>query len=187
MADKFKEIPYVEFHNWIYGAIEFAEEVGIHPCKEFALTRYLLEEDDDNIDLIEYEYGQDGKHFLVCETVDEAKKYMPMLLKNIGDDFYFMVDGDTFEATEWEDVRTGKKRPAAPEEREEEWDGEDDDGLGDIESKNVESIFTCSVELSRLLCGADYYQRTGRTYHLPATSSSQTCTSWIQWAMYYPA
>lgn len=38
------KISYNEAHNFIYGAIAFAEEFGIKPDKSFALTQYILEE-----------------------------------------------------------------------------------------------------------------------------------------------
>lgn len=81
------EISYEEAHNRIYGAMAFAEEAGISPHKGFAITRYILEEDDDNIPLIEYEYGHNGQHFLVASNGREADKYLPLLEKNLGDNF----------------------------------------------------------------------------------------------------
>ena len=57
-----RECSYEEAHNWIFGAVEFAEEAGIAPDKSFSLTRYMLEEDNDDIPLIEYDYGKNGRH-----------------------------------------------------------------------------------------------------------------------------
>ena len=37
----------------------------------------MLEEDDDKIPLIEYEYGKDGKHTLVAHSGLEASRYLP--------------------------------------------------------------------------------------------------------------
>jgi len=56
---------YVIVHNIIFGAIAFAEEHDYKPQKDFALTKNILEEDDDNIELIEYEFGKDGEPFLI--------------------------------------------------------------------------------------------------------------------------
>ena len=92
-----EECSYEEAHNWIYGAIDFAEEGGIKPDKSFALTKYILEEDTDDVPLIEYEFGKDGKHLLFVHSVLEAGKYLPTLRKTLGDDFEFMI-GD-----EWDD------------------------------------------------------------------------------------
>ena len=89
----FRECSYEEAHNRIYGAIAFAEETGIAPHKSFALTKYMLEEDTDDIPLIEYEYGKDGKHLLICETQLEASKYLPLLEKNLGKGNYDYIIG----------------------------------------------------------------------------------------------
>lgn len=88
-----KECSYHEAHNWVYGSIAFAEEAGIEPDKSFGLTQYMLEEDNDEIPLIEYEYGKDGKHFLVAHSRQEANKYLPLLEKNLGEGNYdFIVE-----------------------------------------------------------------------------------------------
>lgn len=89
-----KECTYNEAHNWVYGSIAFAEEAGIEPDKSFNLTQYMLEEDTDDIPLIEYEFGKNGKHFLMCHTNLEASKYLPLLKKNLGDNFDFAINMD---------------------------------------------------------------------------------------------
>lgn len=83
-----RKCSYDEAHNWIYGAIAYAEEAGIEPDKSFNITQYMLEEDDDNIPLIEYEYGKDGKHLLVAHSHLEVSLYMPLLKKNLGEGNY---------------------------------------------------------------------------------------------------
>ena len=86
-----QQISYEEAHNLIYGAIAFAEEAGIHPHKGFATTQYLLEEDTEDVPLIEYEYGRDGKHYLFTRTRQEAARYLPILRKHLGDNFDYVV------------------------------------------------------------------------------------------------
>ena len=85
------EISYEEAHNRIYGAVAYAEEAGIAPDKSFSLTQYLLEEDTDDIPLIEYEYGKDGMHHLVVHSNLEASRYLPLLEKNLGDNFTYAI------------------------------------------------------------------------------------------------
>lgn len=90
-----KECTYTEAHNWIYGAIAFAEEAGITPHKSFNLTRYMLEEDTDDVPLLEYDFGHEGKHFLVVDSKLEASRYLPLLQKNLGEgNFDFMIRDD---------------------------------------------------------------------------------------------
>ena len=56
---------YVLVHNIIYGANAFAEDNGYKTCKEFNTTQFILEEDTEDIELIELEFGKDGKPFLI--------------------------------------------------------------------------------------------------------------------------
>lgn len=87
-----EEIPYVEAHNIIYGGIAFAEDADIPPHKDFALSRYVLEEDTDDIPLIEYEYGRDGKYFLIVGPNGRDRLYLDRLRKKFGDNFDYLYD-----------------------------------------------------------------------------------------------
>lgn len=86
-----EEISYNEAHNIIYGAIAFAEEAGIPPIKDFDLTQYVLEEDTEDIPLIEYEFGKDGKYYLICgEAYPRDKMFIEPLKKRLGDKFNYI-------------------------------------------------------------------------------------------------
>ena len=84
-APDMRECSYEEAHNWVYGAISWAEEAGIEPDKSFNITQYMLEEDTDDIPLIEYEFGHQGKHLLMANSVSEASRYLPLLEKHLGE------------------------------------------------------------------------------------------------------
>lgn len=84
-------VSYNEIHNLIYGAIAYAEDFGMEAHPDFKLTQYLLEEDTDDIPLIEYEFGKDGKPFLVARSNFEAANYKPILQKHAGDDFGMVI------------------------------------------------------------------------------------------------
>lgn len=86
-----REASYEEAHNIVYGALSFAEEAGIGPCKDFALAKYVLEEDTDDIPLIEYQFGKDGMHYLFANSQLEASRYLPLMSKNLGDGNYRYV------------------------------------------------------------------------------------------------
>lgn len=88
------ECSYEEAHNWIYGAIAFAEEGGITPHPGFVLTQYFLEEDTDDVPLIEYDFGENGKHLLIANSKLEASKYVPTLKKNLGDNFEVIIQAE---------------------------------------------------------------------------------------------
>ena len=106
-----KEITYNEAHNWIYGAIAFAEEAGIAPHKDFNVTQYMLEEDTEDIPLIEYNYGKDGKHFLVAMSQLELSRYFPILKKNLGDDFDYVLQDGEDEYDDYEEVQDEDEEP----------------------------------------------------------------------------
>ncbi|MFP4096350.1 MAG: hypothetical protein ACLFUB_17850, partial [Cyclobacteriaceae bacterium] len=82
---------YVEAHNIIYGAIAFAEELGFEPHKDFGLTKYYLQEDDDQVDLIEYEFGKAGKPVLCINTGDNVNRYTAQLDRSVGKGNYEVV------------------------------------------------------------------------------------------------
>jgi len=50
------------------------------------LTQYFLEEDTDDVPLIEYEFGVNEKHVLVCDSQMDASQYLPLLRKHLGED-----------------------------------------------------------------------------------------------------
>ncbi len=72
------EIDYDFAHNLIFTGLEYASELGLDPHPDFKLTKYILEEDDDNIPLIEVECGLAGKPFFIYG--DEIN---PMKIDNI--------------------------------------------------------------------------------------------------------
>lgn len=94
-----EKVPYVELHNWVFGAVEYAAEAGLFPHKSFGIAKYLLEDDEDeSIPIIEYEFGHDGKHCLVCNSLDELFRLQPILDKNLGKDNYtWTVGGVSFD------------------------------------------------------------------------------------------
>lgn len=90
-----QEIPYNELHNLIYGAVAYAEDLGIDPHPDFALTRYILEEDDDRIPMTEYEFGKNGMPLLVVHSQLEASKYLPILNKSVGEgNYHYIIRAD---------------------------------------------------------------------------------------------
>ena len=104
LSDDLCECSYNEAHNWIFGAIAFAEEAGITPNKAFNLTKYFLEEDTDDIPHIEYEYGKDGQHFLVANSNLEASRYLPLLKKNLGEgNFKYIINDYGYEDDDFDD------------------------------------------------------------------------------------
>ena len=92
-----EETDYNFVHNLIYGAIEFAEEAGIMPPREFNKAQYILEEDDENIPLMEFEFGKNGKHFLIVTPDGREKLYLKRLQERLGENFDFIYLEDDWE------------------------------------------------------------------------------------------
>jgi hypothetical protein len=71
-------------HNLIYGAIDYADELGFSPNKDFRITEHLLDSDliDDGID--ELVFGRDGKPFFIAGPYDDIKRITGILERNVG-------------------------------------------------------------------------------------------------------
>ncbi len=82
-------IDYPLAHNIIYGAIEYADQYGFEPKKDFdKITQYILEEDED-VELIDLEFGYKGKPYLIIKDDNEPYlKYKSILDKTVGPDGY---------------------------------------------------------------------------------------------------
>lgn len=113
------EATYEEAHNIVYGAIAYAEDLGVKPDKSFDLMQYMLEEDTDDIPLIEYEFGKDGTPCLAVNSKLEASKYTPILDAS-GIDYEVVVsddDDDIFsDLKKYPDVPYSYQAPQYPEE-----------------------------------------------------------------------
>lgn len=100
--DRMVEIPYEVAHNLIYGSIEFAEEAGIEPVDAWDITQYILEEDDENVPLIEYQWGLNGMHYLLAEDRLEVSCYLSTMQEHLGRNFKFRVGDSTAYIGGWD-------------------------------------------------------------------------------------
>ena len=113
------KISYTLGHNIIYGAIAFAEEIGFHPYKNFELTKYILEEDDESVDLIDLKFGHKGKPLYVSSSVnpDEARRVKAHLEQRLGSgNFNFIKEEDLdafFEGEDQSDEPANGNKPVA--------------------------------------------------------------------------
>ncbi|MDE6576720.1 MAG: hypothetical protein K2K58_00915, partial [Muribaculaceae bacterium] len=96
--DILKETEYDFVHNLIYGAIEFAEEGDIEPVPAFDIWEGMLAEDNDDIPLIEMEFGKDGKHFLITEPGSPSSLLIPKLKSKLGENFSYMFIGNDIDS-----------------------------------------------------------------------------------------
>lgn len=89
------ECDVVQAHNIIYGAIDYAEDIGFKPHNEFKITEFILDSDliDDGID--EIEFGKDGKPYYFAGPYDNVRQIMGILERTVGkDNFEFTVSQD---------------------------------------------------------------------------------------------
>ncbi|HKM93326.1 MAG TPA: hypothetical protein VJY41_06725 [Prolixibacteraceae bacterium] len=94
-----EKITYELAHNIIYAALEYAEEWGFKPYKQFSTTtRYLLEEDNDDVELIDVECGLNGKPCYIQGIDDnehDTKRILSQLERTAGKGNYdFIMEGD---------------------------------------------------------------------------------------------
>ncbi len=87
--------------NLIYGAIEYAEDIGFQPHKDFEVTEYILPDVDD-VEYEDIEFGKDGMPFYVDGPDDNVAAVLARLEKNVGQgNFHFMTQVRGPE--EWDD------------------------------------------------------------------------------------
>lgn len=96
---EFERCEYSLIHNIIFAGLEFAEEFGFKPHKGFtSVTKYMLEEDTDEIELIEIECGENGKPVYMKGPFDsdtKAHQIIKQLEKKAGlGNFEFVDDLD---------------------------------------------------------------------------------------------
>lgn len=120
-------IDYVLAHNIIYGAIEYAEEYGFKPHKDFAIARFILEEDDEAVELMELEFGLDGKPCYVQGPHDNAvkvKAIIATLERTAGKGNFMLVEDDDEDFDiydeDWDDEDFDEELEAEMEEYEQE-------------------------------------------------------------------
>ncbi len=80
-----KKADYVLAHNIIYGGIAYAEDLGLKPVdKNWALTQYILEADEEAIELLDLEFGKGGQPFFVCGPYDKPMEVISKLERSVG-------------------------------------------------------------------------------------------------------
>lgn len=92
-------ISYTLAHNIVFAGLEFAEEYGFKPHKDFtSITQFMLEEDTEDIELIDIECGKDGQPFFISGPYDDQatiNKILAQLDRSAGPGNYkFLLQGD---------------------------------------------------------------------------------------------
>lgn len=99
------DIEYNIVHNIIYGADAFANDCGFKPHKSWTVAQFILEEDNDDIPLIDIEFGENGVPAYYVGPNDNPERINQILAtldKNFGQGNYlFYIDEeDAFEDDE---------------------------------------------------------------------------------------
>ncbi len=98
-------------HELIYGSIEYAEQYGFRPQRDYRRTRSILDPPDTYPRTGTVEFGYQGKPFFISGPYDNVDAILRQLNRTAGEDNYkFMVRLDGPPSGEWE--------------IDDEWDGE---------------------------------------------------------------
>lgn len=104
--ERFMEVEYNLAHNIIYAGHDFAMEFDIGPQQDFAITRFILEEDNDKIPIIDIAVGDaDGTPHLMTYGPNEHLDALAKLKKNAGEgNFHYTYGiGEFSEDEEYDD------------------------------------------------------------------------------------
>lgn len=71
-------------YNIVYGAIEYAEDLGFQPHKDFGISEYILD-DVEEIEFIDVEFGKNGRPNYFSGPHDNVAKVLNTLMKNVGE------------------------------------------------------------------------------------------------------
>ena len=88
--EMYEECDYNLVHNIIHAGLEFAEDYGFEPHKDFKTAQYILEEDTDDIPLMEVPLGDDGVPVLEIHPGESGQREINLLKKTAGDNFYIV-------------------------------------------------------------------------------------------------
>ena len=99
------KISYELAHNIVYAGLDYASDLGLNPHKDFtSLTRFMLEEDTEEVELIEIECGRNGKPFYMQGQFDSeqmVKRVLAQLERSVGKGNYdFALDAQADESGE---------------------------------------------------------------------------------------
>jgi len=102
-------VDYALVHNIVYGGIAYADDLGMKPLdKDWAVSQYVLEEDNDDVELIELEFGKEGQPFYCSGPYDNVPQILQKLNASVGEGNYLFMshledDEDWDDDDDWEE------------------------------------------------------------------------------------
>jgi len=94
-------------HQMIYQSIEYAEQFGFEPQKDFTLSQYLLAQRGELEEPYKLTFGKDGKPLFISGPYDNVARIMRQLDKTAGPgnyDFVTRLGGDLFDDDDDSDI-----------------------------------------------------------------------------------
>lgn len=89
--------------NLIYGAIEYAEDLGFAPHKDFNLTEYILDP-VEGLEVIDIEFGKNGIPHYTAGSNDNVDRILNVLSQNVGvGNFHYTIGSQVFVGEEDDD------------------------------------------------------------------------------------
>ena len=88
--DLFEECEYHLVHNVIHAGLEFAEDYGFAPHKNFKTAQFILDEDTDDIPVMEIPLGDDGIPVLEVPYGESCQHEMTILDKTADGDYHIV-------------------------------------------------------------------------------------------------
>ena len=87
-------ISYDLAHNIIFGAIEYAKNLGFVPHKDWEFSQFMLEPKSSPIvEKIDVEFGKDGKPFFISGPYDKVDSVIHKLEKAVGTGNFTFMSG----------------------------------------------------------------------------------------------
>jgi len=94
ISEKEEICQYSLAHNIIWGAVEYAEDLGLKPNKEFLKTQYFLEEDTEDIEFIDIKFGKSGRPAVVIDEENKKHNVISVLDETIGRENFDIINID---------------------------------------------------------------------------------------------
>ncbi len=86
----YEEITLEQAQSIVWGAVDYAADLGLQPHKDFEKAKSLLGKRPEN--LLDIEFGRNGKPFYFSGPYDNAQKILATLRKTVGEDnFHYMI------------------------------------------------------------------------------------------------
>jgi hypothetical protein len=112
-----EEIDYPLAHNIIYGGVEYAEDLGFKPHKNFEVSQFVLEEDDERVELIDVQFGLNGKPAVLFGKEKHPANTIATLEHTVGKGNFIVMNEEDFDDNENDDYE------------EDTWEEDDDEEL----------------------------------------------------------